>query len=83
MKELIIKVLKTYLPYFKPETLEQIADDILEIRPANPKDAVDCLHVYCVNNNCSDCPFYAVFGCAFQMGKPPCSWKLMPGNDNE
>ena len=83
MKELIIDILKTQLPMVKPEILSQIADDILELKPAKPQDAVNCLRVYCANNTCSECPFYAVFGCAFQMGKPPCSWHLMQGNDNE
>lgn len=83
MKELIIDILKTHLPMVKPEILSQIADDILELKPAKPQDAVDCLRTHCANSTCGNCPYYAVFGCAFQMGKPPCAWINNRGADHE
>lgn len=85
MKELIIKVLKTYLPYFNPETLEQIADDILEIRPANPIDAVKVLNRYCGTSSCNNCHFMTPFGCGFKINTIPIDWHVddLRSNDNE
>ena len=75
MKELIIDILKTQLPMVKPEILSQIADDITELTPNNPIDAVEVLHNWCDGSSCFNCPFITPFGCGFHCSSSPNCWK--------
>lgn len=84
MKELIIDILKTQLPMVKPEILSQIADDILELKPSNPINAVNVLSRNCATVTCGDCPFRTAFGCGFKTGTIPCEWSFttLRGDNN-
>lgn len=82
MKELIIDILKTQLPMVKPEILSRIADDILELRPANPIDAVNVLNRYCSTSSCNNCPFMTPFGCGLKINTIPIDWRVDELRDN-
>lgn len=84
MKELIIDILKTHLPMVKTEIITQIADDILELKPSNPIDAVEVLARNCSVVKCTECQFRTAFGCGFKTSTVPAEWSFtkLRGDNN-